>query len=260
MAFFKRIPQDRDTASSPAGPAPAVPAVERRSQERHPVSPDFSLKATLCYVGRDETGAPMSDSRHGWHWKGRLMDCSDAGVRIQLGPGLRAMVGESCDLRLSIHDFEVNVPCHVTNISETADGAVFGLQHAIMDEATLVNYRRIVAVMALASTLRLLSRADQPDESGYFVETYGSDHSARLTLWRHPSDASVSAFELQLSDCLLRAAEGHGIEYFSADDGGSQPATALRCHEIHRLFQWVVPNLPASVPADVKEFLRRFAN
>lgn len=259
MAFFKRSPKDSAAVSAPAAPAPALPAVERRSQERHPVSPDFSLKATLCYVGRDETGAPMSDSRAGWHWRGRLVDCSDAGVRIQLGPGLRAMVGESCDLRLGIHDFEITVPCHVTNINETAEGAVFGLQHAIMDEATLLSYRRIVEVMAIASTLRLLSRADQPDESGYLVETYGSDRSARLTLWRHPSDASVSAFELQLSDCQLRAAEGQGIEYFSGAAGGSRPATAQRCHDIHRLFQWVVPNLPSAVPADVKEFLQGFA-
>jgi hypothetical protein len=180
-------------------------------------------------------------------------------VRIQLGAGLRAVVGESCDLRLSIHDFEITVPCHVTNISEVPAGMVFGLKHEIMDEPTHVSYLRIVGAMALASTLRLQARTTEPDDSGYLVEHYASDGSARLTVWRHPADAAVSAFELRINDCLLRAAEGHGLEYFTDDATGSQPATAVRCHEIHCLFQWIVPNLPALVPADVRKFLQGFA-
>lgn len=262
MAFFKRFLRDR--VSSPADPAPptpvpVAPAAERRTQERHAVNQDFALKATLCYVGRDETGAPMSESRHGWNWKGRLIDCSEAGMRIQLGAGLQAVIGESCDLRLGIQDFEVTVPCLVANISETPQGVMFGLQHQIYDETARLNYLRIVEGVAIANTLKLQSRTPGPDDSGYVVEHYLSNRSARLTIWRHPADDSVSAFELQLSDCLLRAAEGQGLEYFTGGDAGSQPATAVQCHQIHQLFQWIVANLPQTVPADTREFLRRVA-
>ncbi len=262
MAFFKRFLKDH--VSSPASPAPetplrVLPAVERRTEERHAVSQDFALKATLSYVGRDVTGAPMSDSRHGWNWKGRLVDCSEAGVRIQLGAGLQAVIGESCDLRLGIQDFEVIVPCHVVNITENAEGMVFGLQHEIFDETARLKYLRLVDVVALGSTLHLHSRTPGPDDSGYIVESFRSSRSARLTVWRHPADESVSAFEIQINDCLLRAAEGQGLEYFTGDDSGSRPATALQCHEIHQLFQWVVCNLPAAVPAEVRSFLRAFA-
>ncbi len=237
----------------------AVPAVERRSNQRFPVSPEFPLRAVLDYVGRDDTGAPLGHSKHGWHWKGRLLDCSDTGARIQLAAGLRAVVGESCTLRLSVQGFELTVPCRLTNIRDLPEGAVFGLRHDIADEEAQRDYRQLVEVMALASTLRLRTRTPKPDESGYLVERYASSRPSRLTVWRHPVDNSVSAFEFQLKDCLLRAAEEQSLEYFTGDDTGSRPATAVRCHEIHRMFQWVVPNLPEAVPADVKKFLRRFA-
>jgi hypothetical protein len=264
MALFKRTLKDREPPPLPR-PASAppvlmpVPAVERRSGQRFPVSPEFPLKAVLDYIGRDDTGAPLGHSKHGWHWKGRLLDCSESGARIQLGVGLRAVIGESCDLRLSVQDFALTVPCHITNIRALPEGAVFGLRHDIADEQTLGDYRQLVEVMALASTLRLRTRTPKPDESGYLVERYASARPSRLTVWRHPVDDSVSAFEFQLKDCLLRAAEEQSLEYFTGDDTGSRPATAVRCHEIHRMFQWVVPNLPDAVPADVKKFLRRFA-
>jgi hypothetical protein len=78
-------------------------------------------------------------------------------------------------------------------------------------------------------------------------------------VWRHPEDGSVSAFEFILKDNLVRAAAGRGLEYYSGDGTGSRAATAVRCLEIHRLFQWVVPNLPAAIPEDVRGYLHAYA-
>jgi len=217
-------------------------------------------KALLSYVGRDDTGAPMSDSRHGWNWKGKLIDCSDFGARMQLGTGgLRAVVGEACDLRIRVQDFEINVPCHVTNIREQDDGMIFGLKHDIEDAATLRDYRQFVEVVALASTLKLKKKTTQPDESGYSTEHYGSSRPSSLTVWRHPANAAVAAFEFILKDSMVRAVSSRGLEFFTGDDKGSHPATAMRSLEIQRLFQWVVANLPREIPEDVRDFLGRYA-
>ena len=54
MLFFKRILKEPESATT------AAPAVERRSEQRFRVSPDFPLKAVLSFIGRDESGAPMS--------------------------------------------------------------------------------------------------------------------------------------------------------------------------------------------------------
>lgn len=222
------------------------------------VSPDFPLKAVLGFVGRDESGTPLSSSPHGWNWKGRLIDCSEVGARILLGPGLRAVIGETCDLRLAVQDFELTVPCHVTNIREQAEGVVFGLRHDITDAAELHDYRQLVEVVALGSTLRLRTRTPKPDASGYLVERYASTRPSQLTVWRHPDGGMVSAFEFILKDNLVRASVGEGLEYFSGDGTGSRPAAAEHCAEIHRLFQWTVPNLPPEIPGDVRVFLRHY--
>jgi hypothetical protein len=260
MALFHRILQEPAPVPSSAGvSAAALPAIERRRVTRYPVSPEFPLRVVLNYIGRDDTGAPMSESRHGWHWKGRLLDCSELGARMQLGPGHRAIVGESCDLRLSIQDFEVVVPCQVAHLRANAEGVVFGLRHELDDGPAARDYRQLVEVIALGSTLRLRTRTPRPDESGYFVERYGSARPAALTVWRNPRDGAVSAFELIFRDCMVRVALGQGTEYFSGDAAGARRASSARCAEIHRLFQWVVANLTDAIPDDVRAFLRHHA-
>jgi hypothetical protein len=260
MLFFKRILKE-ETPAAPAVPAEvAAPAVERRGEQRYGISADFPLKAVLSFVGRDDTGAPMSNTRHGWNWKGRLIDCSEEGARLQLGPGIRTETGEPCDLKLSVQDFELCVPCQVINLTEHPDGMVLGLKHVIADAETLASYRQLLDVVALASTLKLQSKASQPDASGYLVEVYGGTRPSRLTVWRYPGKGGIAAFELLLKDNLVRAAAGQRVEFLADIDGtGSQPASSEKCVEIGRLFQWVVPNLPPELPAEVRAFLRHYA-
>ncbi|HTL67022.1 MAG TPA: PilZ domain-containing protein [Lacunisphaera sp.] len=267
MSLFKRRSPPPPPAAKPPVPEPAAapeplatPAEERRRARRFTLQPEFPLKAVLSYVGRDDTGAPVSTSRHGWHWKGRLIDCSELGARMQLGHAMPAVVGETCDLRLTDGDFELVVPCHVTHLRETPEGLVLGLRHDITDPATLQEYKRLVELAALSSTLRLRTRTPKPDDSGYFVERYGSNRPASLTVWRHPANSAVAAFEFILKDCLVRVVHGREIEYFAGDARGSSPATSMRSMEIHRLFRWVVPNLPPAIPDDVRAFLRHHAD
>lgn len=179
---------------------------------------------------------------------------------MQLGPGIRVDVGEACDLKLSVQDFELTIPCHVTNLTEEPQGVVLGLNHAIGDATTLEAYRQLVEVIALGSTLKFQSRTPKPDESGYIVEVFGGTRSSRLTVWRYPGKGGVAAFEFMLKDNLVRAAAGQRVEFLADIAGaGSQPATSDKCVEIGRLFHWVVPNLPADLPADLRAFLKHYA-
>ena len=254
MTFFKRILKEPEPVATEA------PRIERRSVPRFVVSSQFPLKAVVSFVGRDESGAPMSNTRHGWNWKGRLIECSELGARMQLGPGIRAEPAENCDLKLSIQTYEINVPCHIANLSETPEGMVLGLVHDLSDAAIRRDYLQLLEVVALGSTLTLQPKAAQPDASGYLVEIYASTRASRLTVWRHPADASVAAFEFQLQDSLVRAAAGHGAEFLADVAGtGSRPASSDQCLEIGRLFTWVVPNLAPAVPEDVRVFLQYYA-
>lgn len=254
MPLFKRILKE------PEPVAIETPRVERRSTKRYAINPQFPLKAVLSLIARDDTGAPMSHSRHGWNWKGRLIDCSEQGVRIQMGPVIKASIGEPCDLMLSVEDFELTIPCHIVNTREQDEGMVFGLKHDIENDATRNTYRQLIEVVALGSTLKPQARHTKPDDSGYLVERYASDRPACLSIWRHPADQSVAAFEFQLKDNLVRASAGQTIEYLTgADAAAARKATPAQSTEIQWLFQWVVSNLAPVVPADVREFLQYYA-
>ncbi len=251
MLFFNRILKVPEPAVN------FVPPVERRRAPRYAVNPKFPIKAVLSFIGRDDTGTPMSNTRHGWNWKGRLIDCSEQGAHIQMGPALKVAAQELCDLKLSLEDFELTIPCHIANVREQAEGFVFGLKHDIEDETIRNAYVQLLEVLALGSTLKRHGKTTQPDESGYLVEHYDSDRSARLTVWRHPADQSVAAFEFQLQDNLVRAAAGQGMQYLTG--ANARPAAAAKALEIQRLFSWVVPNIASAVPDDVRAFLRHYA-
>jgi hypothetical protein len=261
MLFFKKIlpvpAVEPDLGPEPAAPAPPV---ERRGRQRFKVHPGSQLKAVLSFIGRDDTGAPMSSSRAGWHWRGRLLDCSELGVRLQLGPLVKAAAGDEAELLLELDDAQLRIPCHIANISEHPAGMVLGLRHDIADPETAGAFHQLLEIVALGSTLRRRIKRNRPDESGYLTEQYASDRPARLTIWRSVEDKVPAAFEFLLKDSLVRGGTGHDLQYLAGIDATTAPAAPLdKAREIHRLFRWVVPNLSASVPADVRKFLRPFA-
>ena len=253
MAFFTRILQEpADVAGR------AIVRKERRDVRRLAIDPEFPLKAVLSFDRHGGTVAPMGNPQ-GWDWPGRLINCSEVGARIRLGPAALAVRGDFCELRLSLEGFALSLPTRITNVRVERDGVYFGLKHGLDDEATRSAHRQLFEVVALGATLRPQSRKSKPDDSGYLVEPYAGDDS-RLTVWREPSDRKVAAFEFLLKDCLVRAARGRAVEYRSGSDAANaSQATPAMAEEIRRLFGWVLTNLAPAVPVDVRDFLRQSA-
>ncbi len=251
--LFERILKEEEPANETA-------RQERRSGQRFTINPKFPLKAVLSFIGRDENGAQLSNQRAGWDWKGRLVNFSELGARMQLGPAVKVRDDETCDLKLSLENYELVIPCRTTNLREEPEGVFVGLKHTITDEATASAYRQLLDTVALGVTLKPEFKKTKVDESGYLTEQYTSPHQSRLTVWRYHPEKTVSAFELVLRDCLVRAAEEHSIEYLAGSNPDEAHRTSgVRLWEIKRLFQWVVPNLASAVPNDVRTFLQSYA-
>jgi len=250
MLFFKRILKE---------PARETRRKERRGARRLAINPEFPLKAVLSFDRRGGTVAPMSQSG-GSDWQARVLDCSESGARVALGPAALACRGDICELRLSLGGIRLTVPCHVTNLRVESGGIHFGLQHELEDEAVRAAYRQLLGIVALGATLKPSARKTRRVDAGYLVEEYlAADGVSRLTVWREPSDRKVSAFEFALQDCRVRAARGRPVEHLSGTNAATAraapPAKAL---EISRLFSWVVSNLAPAVPADARDFLRQY--
>ncbi len=251
MMFFKRILKDGERAE------PSGPVAEQRSMPRYVISPEFRLKATLNFASRVDSRATNGHSRSAWHWKCRLLDCSEQGVRIQMDPALKVRARDLCDLQLRVEEFELTIPCRIANIRENAEGVIFGLKLEPDDESTWKAYCQLLEVVALGSSLRLHRRTAHPDESGYLREHYANNRPARLSVWRDPATQAVKACEFLLKHHLVRAAAGRPVEYLTSPSGRRASPTTAR--EIQRLFCWVVPNLPDAMPEDVRAFLKQHA-
>jgi hypothetical protein len=257
MHFFKRVFKHPEPVNVVA-PLAVVPP-ERRRTQRYVVNPKTPIKAVLSFIGRDETGVRLSSSRVGWDWKGHLVDFSERGASMQLGAAALAAKGDAGELKLTLRDTVLEIPCHIANVRVQAEGLIYGLQFGDIDEATRDAYRRVLDILALGIRLKPQFKKTEPDQTGYLVEQYASDCQSRLTVWRNQGDRSVAAFEFQLKDNLVRGADRYPVIYLA----GPNPATARRAPparstEIQHLFRWVVPNLAKCVPADVRDFLQRF--
>lgn len=250
MLFFKRILKEPEVAVNSTSPA------ERRTIPRFAINPQFKLKAMLGFTKRNDTQSPKGNTRPAWNWQCRILDCSEQGVRIMMDPAFKVQARDLCDLKLSVEGFELTIPCHIANIREEAEGLIFGLKHDIEAEKMWNAYWQLLEVVALGSTLKLHRRTTKPDESGYLVEQYVNNRPAHLTIWRHPANQAVAAFEFRLKDNLVRAAVGQKTAYLTG--AAARPATAAQALEIQRLFQWVVLNLSAAVPDDVRAFLKSY--
>lgn len=242
-------------------PDDETPAAERRNGQRFSVGPKFPLKSVLSFIGRDEDGNPLSSTRAGWHWKGRMINFSEKGARVQLAPSIKVSEGDSCDLKLSLETYDLQIPCYVTNVRDNPEGVMVGLKHEAMDEETATAYRQLLDTVALGVTLKLDFKKAKPDDTGYLTEQYTSPGQSCLKIWRYHPEKTVGAFELLLQDCLVRGADDRAAEFLvSTATGEPHRTSGVRLWEIQRLYRWVVPNLGNAVPADVRNYLEKYVS
>jgi hypothetical protein len=245
MQFFKRILLPNAKAVSPE---------KRQSGQRLVVGKEFPLRTGLDLGGRE------GGDRNQWNWKCRLLNCSEQGLRLEVGAAVPAVTGSPCALMLDLEGFELEVPACVSNHRRQGDRMFLGLKHAIADTETLNAYRQFLEVVALGATLRLHVRRSQPEGSEYLVEQYASERRSCLNVWRYPATRMVAAAEFVLKDCLVRSLPKQPLEYYAGTETTKAPRAApAQALEIHRLFHWVVPNLSLSVPEDVREYLQKHA-
>lgn len=231
---------------------------ERRVVRRLSISPRFPLKTVLNLVGRDDHGEPLvSADGTGWDWSGRLVNISTTGARLQVPPGACARSGDTCRLKLDLEGHLLELPGRIVHVKERRDSLDYGLALDALAAGPREAYDQFLELIALGATLKPV-RPLQAIDDHYLVEQYAGDPGAQLDVWRHSAGGDVAAFEFRLRDHRVRGHAGRNeLEFLPATAEAAVPPE--QSAEIHRLFHWVVPNLPTTVPVDVREFLRQYA-
>lgn len=234
---------------------------DRRLGRRYCISPRFPLKAVIHVVGRDQFGHPLGTADGaGRDWTGRLINISSSGARLQVPPAICAQVGDPCSLKLDLEGHQLELPGRIAHLIERRDSNVYGLKLEAISPAVQENFAELIELIAIGATFKP-ARATEPLDAHYLVEQYAGEPDARIDVWRHTSSRGVAAFEFRLGDFRVRGYEGHKqLEFLPATETANPaPLPPEHTAEIHRLFHWVVPNLPTSVPADVRAFMQVYA-
>jgi hypothetical protein len=249
--LFSRISPDNNNPA-PKGGSPT----DVDGKPRYPISPLFQATATLnTEAGRvfrqSDNVAPQAGTL-----KCCLLDCSEQEVRVRLDPKSKIPAGELRRLRLTVPEFNLSIPCSIASMNEQGGGVVLGLRLEFAREAVIEAYWQLFEIVVLSSCLTLQAKSVKPDESGYLVEHYVCSRPARLSIWRHPSNQIIMAFEFRLKRQVARAVVGKRLECKLVPEAGLvHPAMKV---EIQRLFSRVASNLSPAMPGDVREVLQKY--
>ena len=228
----------------------------KRSHPRHRVGADFPLKASLALAGADKFNPDQPPVRgSGLIWSGRVGDISDHGLNIILSPAATTARGEPTFLRLALEGEELVIPCTVAHFRVQNRHALCGVRLEFDDSPTQLAYHQLVEAVKLGASFSATGPARL--RAGFFRRSWRSSGRTLLTELREPESHALVHFELSLADHqVLGRGFPPGLE-IQARAGQEHLHASEKQAEVHRLYRWLVANLPKGVPADLRDLMTR---
>jgi hypothetical protein len=260
MLLFKRILNFTQNS---------VAASNKRNSERYTVGEKFPFKASVTLLRHDEFGVPVPNDDVGQDWVGTLNNLSATGASIQLHSAALGSRGQSCCMKLRLDDYLLEIPGTIAYFRTYPHHTVCGFAYGFDYFETQKAYMQILEAVALGASLEAVKASTvKQDIAGLHKEVFRGKGETQLSVWRTIADKTIHSFEFRMNAYGVRWTEGMTeletyaiVEKISAARRPARPAapglTKTQHEEVSWLFCLAVPNLPKSVPADVREFLEQ---
>jgi len=235
--------------------------IDKRGATRYPVGAKFPLKAKVTLVGRDGNGNVLkADDRRAMDWGGQLVNMSAGGLSMRLHPAAMGEKGENCRLKLELDHRIFEIDGTIAHFWSGPQHATLGVAAIFPDNQTQKAFRQLVEPVAIGSGLSPVdAKSVTQDVAGLKKEQYAGEDETRLSIWRDESGKVIHYFELLACGyCLRGSAQTPGLQITPVADAKAK-LTPTQASEVRHLFRLIVPNLPKTVPSDVRAFLERFA-
>lgn len=234
-------------------------AVEQRLNRRYVPGRQFPLRVTLRDGGRESAA--------------QVHDLSTTGLALVIEPAAAPAAGGGVDLRLELDAHRLDLRGHTAHLRPAGEGVLCGLSLAFDDFTGLKSYLQLLQPVAIGSTLVAVdpSRVQQ-NEPQFLKQVYRGESDSVLSVWLEKKFGTpLHSFEFGMHDYFVRAEAAVGVlevflrEQIDAIHKGKITTPVFdtsggATEEIRQLFRWVVPNLPAAIPDDVREFMHRMAH
>lgn len=235
-----------------------VEQLEKRLNQRYAPGPSFPLQAILHVAGRDIST--------------KIVDISSNGVGVLVAPGTALAAGHHLRLSLMLEKHRLEIEARIAHLKPRENGIYLGLGLLFGEFELQKTYLQLMQPVAIGQSLQPMA-ADRviQDEPELTKQIYIGEPDSLLTVRaENKPDLPLHSFDFRMHDYFCRGIlqkgkpEAYPLE--SIDPYGAKLAnpvfeTSGGLHdEIQQLFRWVVPNLTTTIPGNVREFLRKFAD
>jgi hypothetical protein len=226
-----------------------VEQLEKRLNQRHPVGAGFPVLGTLRHAGRD--------------YSAKVVDISSNGLGITLATDAAPPPGHHVQFQLALDHHRLELDARIAHQQARDPGRYVGLSLVFPEFDRQKSYLQLLQPVVIGQSLRPMpAEGIFQDDPRFLKQGYSGDADNQLTVWLdHQQALAPYRFEFRMQNYFCRGGPGIGSTE-AGEMGASGPVleTSGGLHaEILQLFRWVVMNLSAEVPDNVRDFLRRFA-
>ena len=257
MLLFKRILNFNVAAAAPN---------ERRVIERYAVGNPFPFKVAINLRNHDGDGRVVLEDKVGQDWAGRLTNISMSGASIHVHSSAVAIRGETCRFKLSLDSYLLEIPANVAHFRVYSQFSSCGFSFHFPDTETQNAFAQVMEPISIGASLTPVeTKKVKQDTANLRKEQYRGSPNSVLSVWRPAAGKSVHSFDFRMNDYGVRWSEGMTeVEPYGISTGvapGKKTVspfvhlTETQLEEVRWLFCLAVPNLPKSVPFDVRKFL-----
>lgn len=228
-----------------------VEQLEKRLSQRYALGTDFPLLATLRHAGREHPAT--------------VVDMSSTGVSLAVAANAAPAAGLHVNLELALDRHRLELEARVAHQQAREGGQFVGLSLVFADFERQKTYLQLMQPVVIGQSLKPLPvEGIFQDDPRFLKQAYAGEGDNLLTIRLDQAQGTLHSFEFRMENYFCRGGAQPGRTESGAVEpgatGGPVFETSGGLHdEIHQLFRWVVPNLSAGVPENVREYLRRFA-
>jgi hypothetical protein len=226
-----------------------VEQLEKRLSQRHPIGAGFPLIGTLRHAGHD--------------YSAKVVDMSSNGLGITLTAGSAPPPGHHVEFQLALEQHRLELEARIAHQQARDPGRYIGLSLVFPEFERQKAYLQLLQPVVIGQSLRPMpAEGIFQDDPRFLKQGYSGDADNQLTVWLDRVQAlSLHRFEFRMQNYFCRGglATGQTEAGEMGADGAVLETSGGLHEEILHLFRWVVMNLSAEVPENVRDFLRRFA-
>lgn len=230
---------------------------EQRLNHRHTPGAAFPLHASLTLAGRTTPA--------------KVLNLSGSGLGLLIPRDTPAVVDQLATVTLTLAEHRLELPTVVAHVRPQEPALYCGLGLKFPDFPRQKAYLQLLQPIAIGQSLQPVppERVVQ-NEPQFIKQVYRGESECVLTVWLQMTlGTPLHNFEFHLQNYFCRATLATGqLEAYQLKDAGTHAAKLTQpvhdssgelSAEIRQLFRWIVPNLSAAVPDDVRASLQHFA-